>query len=112
MLNSASAFFIVKMSIPRKFWKKHVHPATKVFQALRIAVNSELHNIELFVDSGIKALNSGGILAAISFHSLEDRIVKHKFRDSMVKRINRNKYRENDKIVPVLLFNYPCYINS
>ncbi len=56
------------------------HPATKTFQALRIAVNDELQALETFITSAVTALNQGGRLAIITFHSLEDRIVKHQFR--------------------------------
>lgn len=57
------------------------HPATKVFQALRIAVNSELENIEHFLKYAPLALKPGGKLVCISFHSLEDRLVKNFFKD-------------------------------
>jgi 16S rRNA (cytosine1402-N4)-methyltransferase len=57
-----------------------VNPATKVFQALRIEVNQELENLKTFLDQSISLLASGGRLAIISFHSLEDRIVKNFFR--------------------------------
>jgi len=56
------------------------HPATQVFQALRIAVNQELQQLESFFESGYEALLPGGRMAVISFHSLEDRIVKTAFR--------------------------------
>lgn len=59
--------------------KFRIHPATKVFQALRIAVNQELNNVKNFLPQAVKALVSGGRLAIISFHSLEDRIVKNYF---------------------------------
>lgn len=61
------------------------HPATRVFQALRIYVNKELENIEIFIKAAINALAPGGRLACISFHSLEDRIVKTLFRDNQDK---------------------------
>ena len=57
-----------------------IHPATKTFQALRIAVNAELSSIENAIPMLFKKLHSGGRIAIISFHSLEDRIVKHAFR--------------------------------
>lgn len=58
-----------------------VHPATKTFQALRIAVNDELGALKEGLEKGFSALTSGGRMAVVSFHSLEDRIVKNFFRD-------------------------------
>jgi 16S rRNA (cytosine1402-N4)-methyltransferase len=57
-----------------------IHPATRTFQALRIYVNDELGSLESFLDSAMTVVRSGGRLVVITFHSLEDRIVKNKFR--------------------------------
>ena len=58
-----------------------IHPATRTFQALRIAVNRELDNVLEGVKEGVKLLKPGGRIAVIAYHSLEDRIVKNYFRD-------------------------------
>jgi 16S rRNA (cytosine1402-N4)-methyltransferase len=61
-----------------------IHPATRTFQALRIFVNDELKSLERFIDSSMTVIRSGGRLVVVTFHSLEDRIVKNKFRASVV----------------------------
>lgn len=69
---------IVEMSIPRR--EKHKHPATRTFQAIRIQVNRELEELETCLADVIELLKSGGRVVVISFHSLEDRLVKRFFR--------------------------------
>jgi len=77
------------------FREKHKHPATRSFQAVRIAVNRELEEITLVLDQAVNVLNYQGRLAVISFHSLEDRIVKRFIRDE-----SRGKY--TDSKLPLL----------
>ena len=72
---------ILKRTLPKNYDKKRIHFATRTFQSLRIAVNDELQIIEDGIKQAIQILEIGGRIAVISFHSLEDRIVKHIFRE-------------------------------
>lgn len=74
--NTMDLVEIVFKAIPKKFQSKHIHPATKTFQAFRIHVNHELDHLKRFLTDFPKILKRGGRAAIISFHSLEDRMVK------------------------------------
>jgi 16S rRNA (cytosine1402-N4)-methyltransferase len=71
----------IKEVVPKKYAEGRLHPATRTFQALRIAVNDEFENLEKFLDDSIEVLEEKGRVAVISFHSGEDRIVKQKFKE-------------------------------
>ena len=74
---------LVKKAVPRRFHPDRIHVATRMFQALRIAVNRELDNLVRLLDDAPKVLTSRGPFCLITFHSLEDRIVKQAFKESM-----------------------------
>lgn len=71
---------IIKSALPAKVLRKVGHPAKQIFQALRIEVNNELENLKKSLICALKSLKSGGVLVVITFHSLEDRIVKQIFK--------------------------------
>ncbi len=72
---------IVQDAVPAKLRSRKRHPATKTFQAIRIAINDELGQLEAVLEQSLRVLKKGGRLCVISFHSLEDRIVKRFMRD-------------------------------
>ena len=72
---------IIKAAIPAKARREGPHPAKRTFQAIRIEVNGELRILNKAIEDGVNRLNKGGRMAIITFHSLEDRIVKLKFRE-------------------------------
>ncbi|ELA09347.1 16S rRNA m(4)C1402 methyltransferase [Moraxella macacae 0408225] len=98
---------VIKKAHPN--WQKGKHPATQSFQAMRIFINNELDDVQIFLDDCIKVLKPGGILAVISFHSLEDRIIKRFFN-------NHSKgYHDGDDKLPIppirpKYFGKPCRI--
>lgn len=82
---------IIKEAVPKSYQFGNIHLATRTFQALRIATNNELGNLERVLPDAISILSSGGRLVIISFHSLEDRIVKNFF-----------KQKEEEGVVKIL----------
>lgn len=71
---------VVARAVPRPAWPRHIHPATRTFQAFRIAVNEELAGLGRALEDAVGLLRAGGRIAVLSFHSLEDRIVKQTWR--------------------------------
>lgn len=85
---------IIEEAVGRRYKGMRIHPATRTFQALRIATNSELSNLEQVIEKGFNCLRDGGRMSIITFHSLEDRIVKRAFvalREKGVARIINKK---------------------
>ncbi|MCK9438850.1 MAG: 16S rRNA (cytosine(1402)-N(4))-methyltransferase RsmH [Patescibacteria group bacterium] len=78
--NSKKLAEIISSAIPKKFWSKRINPATKTFQALRMETNNELDVLGIFLEDASNLLKVGGCLVVVSFHSLEDRIVKRFFK--------------------------------
>lgn len=95
---AAQVAAIVRRSVPRSRDAERIDPATRTFQALRIAVNDELRTLELALQVFPACLKPGGRVAVISFHSLEDRIVKEQFRASdQYEVITRKPLRPSDE---------------
>jgi 16S rRNA (cytosine1402-N4)-methyltransferase len=90
---------IVRRAIPRKGFTR-IDPATRTFQAIRIWVNGELEGLAAFLTEAVNRLAAGGRLAVISFHSLEDRIVKHTFRSLQADEEQRVTVRTRRPVVP------------
>lgn len=80
---------IIRSAVPGEYRRCRLNPATRTFQALRIAVNGELARLKEALADAISVLKVGGVIGVITFHSLEDRIVKHYFRDMAKKCVCR-----------------------
>lgn len=81
ILTTSELVAIIEGAVPMFYQKGRIHPATRTFQALRIAVNDEFGVLERFIAKSIGRLKDGGRIAIITFHSLEDRMVKHHFKN-------------------------------
>lgn len=104
---------IIKDSIPKKELYKSKHPAKKVFQALRIEVNDELNSLRIGLKNSLSILKKNGRIEVISFHSLEDRIVKNIFKEETFIKGNRiNDYIKNDENIEYKLINKKPIIPS
>ncbi len=94
---------IIESEIGYFYKNKKIHPATKIFQALRITVNDELGNLERFLKSIPNILKKDGLVAIVTFHSLEDRMVKRYFRkledDGVGKRVNKKVIKPTEQEV-------------
>ncbi len=91
---------IIFSAVPKEYRYGRIHPATRTFQALRIEVNKELDRISPALDNAIRVLKPGGRVAVITFHSLEDRIVKWFFKDEEKKSDSRIRILTKKPIVP------------
>lgn len=89
---------LIERTTPRKRGDK-IHPATRTFQALRIAVNDELGELETILQHSIDLLKPGGRLVVVTFHSLEDRIVKNFLRDHTDQVKSKNKYAKETTVM-------------
>ncbi len=89
---------VIEKAVPGAYRRAKIHPATRTFQALRIAVNDELANLRIFLADAFDALRPNGRLVVISFHSLEDRIVKNFFREK--KQVGRAEVLTKKPLTP------------
>lgn len=96
LVSSKATAEIISKAVPAAYRQGYLHPATKTFQALRIVANDELGRIQRALEGAFKVLNPGGILGVISFHSLEDRIVKQFMKAKAGPKRSINKYRPQD----------------
>ena len=89
---------VIRRSMPAQGLREKQHPAKRTFQALRIAVNDELGALQNALDQAAELLRPGGRLVVISFHSLEDRIIKNRFRELCTDKDDKNLILKQDEI--------------
>lgn len=87
ILTTSQLVHLIKKAVPRRFHPQKIHVATRTFQGLRIAVNNELENLEKILIDGCRYIRPGGRFCVISFHSLEDRLVKRQFNSNKALRV-------------------------
>jgi 16S rRNA (cytosine1402-N4)-methyltransferase len=96
---------IIEKAVPEKYKHQRIHFATRTFQALRIAVNDELNNLKTVLPQALEVLKIGGRMVVISFHSLEDRIVKNFFREkakeNLIKIITKKPIRPTQEEIKI-----------
>jgi 16S rRNA (cytosine1402-N4)-methyltransferase len=93
---------LIAKNLPKNYHET-IHPATRIFQGLRIAINQELEEIRIALPKAFKLLDHGGRLVALSFHSLEDRIVKRFFNEKAGKAIDcHEKYNDRQPVAKIL----------
>ena len=85
IVSSEALANIISKAVPKEYRYGRIHPATRTFQAIRIEVNHELDRITPALNEAFRVLKKGGRVAVITFHSLEDRLVKHCFKDTSLK---------------------------
>ena len=87
ILTTSQLVHLIEKAVPRRFHPQKIHVATRSFQGLRIAVNNELDNLEKILTYGFRYIRPGGRFCVISFHSLEDRLVKRQFNNNKALRV-------------------------
>ncbi len=98
---------IIKSTVPPIYRNGRIHPATRTFQALRIAVNDELNTLKQGLEKAYERLEKGGRMAVISFHSLEDRIVKHFYKEKSENKKENPKDRKSDYEEAIIITKKP-----
>ena len=105
-IETANELAKIILQSKKKDYKKKIHPSTKTFQAIRIFVNQEISELINGLIKATKVLKPGGKLILISFHSLEDRIIKFYFKNYSINKSKQNKYLPMQKDKGLYLFNF------